>query len=270
MFPPRFRVSNPDDATNPFPEELLRGRPKGSALGYHGTGEVNLSSILREGFRSREAHELRRDVALVDDACKRYGIGVLPGRHKGLVALGFLHGELEMTDGFLRPYFTDVYQTARNYATVPGGEPIFWLVRILADFEKLVSDKIVYQSHRDGLNGRLRRLPAGAPERTSLQVSLDQVDDLQGLTQAWKSLEPLLKKYSNSVMSNHTPVVVAVAGNPGWFGCSRRSLGLNTPAIAPIPPDRILGVAVLPIGSTRREPDLSDLKRADEDVNFER
>lgn len=270
MFPPRFRVSSQDDATNPFPEELLRGRSRGSALGYHGTGEVNLSSILREGFRPREAHELRRDVAMVDDACKRYGIGVMHGLGKGLGALGFLKHELEMTDGFLRPYFTGVYQTARNYATVPGGEPIFGLVRTLTDFEKLVSDKTVYLAHRDGLNRRLRRLPAGAPDRASLQVSLDQVDDLQGLTQTWSSLEPLLKKYNNSLTSNRTPVVVAIAGNPGWFGSSRRFLGLNAPAIALIPPDSILGFAVLPIGSTRREPDLSDLKRADEDAKFER
>jgi hypothetical protein len=249
MPPTIVRVLSPNDASNPFPPEMLAAHPAGAVLAYHGTGKFALDSILREGFLPHEIPGLLSDVKRVSAVFDEYLFGGLRGHKHGILALGFLESELRDTGGLLRPYFSGLYSTARNYAILPGGESTAGLVGALADLQKLASDPDVLKAHRSYLERQLRGWPREGPEWTTYRDALDRSDEKGRLAETWLSLEPLRDKYAHRMTEEHIPVVIAISGKPEWFYSSPKVLGPNVPAVAPIPPERILGVAELPTDS---------------------
>ncbi len=260
--PPTFvQVLSPSDASNPFSPDLFAGVPTGSVPAYHGTGKSALDPILRAGFRAIEIPGLQSDVERIVTVFDEYQFGGLKGTKRGFAGLGFLESEFRDTGGLLRPYFSELYSTARNYAVLPGGESTAAIVGALGDFQKLASDPDVLKAHRVYLRGQLRRWPIEGPERTTYKSALDRLDLKGRLAEDWRSLEPLREKYVHRMAEEHIPVVVVISANPEWFIASRGSIGLNAPADVPIPPDRILGVAELPAGSGHVPVDSSEAIR---------
>ncbi|MGP8075726.1 MAG: hypothetical protein ACLP8Y_03180 [Thermoplasmata archaeon] len=245
MAPIFVQVESPTDARNPFSAELRKGRPPGTVLAYHGTGKAALASILSEGFIARADPSLLADVEKVYSASEEFGFGGSNRSQPGIVALAFARRQLIENDGRTRPFFSGSYAHARLYALHPGGEAAVGIVSFLDDFRQLVVDERIREVHAEQLRKQLDRLYEGAPDWGEVKATLGRLD-AEHLKAAWSDLEPIRLKYARLMEIDHFPVVVGAWPSADTFPGASEPLRVDVPALKPISPGQVFGVALLP------------------------
>lgn len=245
MSPVFVQVESPTDARNPFSAELRKGRPPGTVLAYHGTGKAGLDRILSQGFIARADPSLLADVEKVYSASEEFGFGGSNRSRPGIVAVAFARRQLIENDGRTRSFFSGSYAHARLYALHPGGEAAVGIVSFLDDFRQLVVDERIRELHAEQLRKQLDRLYEGAPDWGEVRATLDRLD-AEHLNAAWSDLKPIRLKYARLTEVDHFPIVVAAWPSADTFPGASGFVGVDLPALKPIRPDQVFGVALLP------------------------
>jgi hypothetical protein len=251
------QVDSPTDARNPFPAEVRRARPPGSVLAYHGTGRASLDTILSQGFIARADASLLADVERVDTASEKFQFFGNIRSRPGIVAVAYAHRQLSESGGLARPFFSGSYAHARLYALRPGGEAAAGIVNFLDEFRQLVFDERTRELHTSQLRKRLGRLDKRAPGWSEIKVALERLD-AEHLKDAWSELGPIRLRHAILKEVRHSPVVVAAWPAADTFLGAPSFLGPDSPALKPISPDRIFGVATLPQDSRPVDGGLED------------
>lgn len=240
----RYQQPDPKSITNPVNVPV----PDGRVLVYHGTNSQSAEQIESIGFRRNALPYSFDDVLLVKNAYELLQFDGFSGG--GIAVLGvFSTGAANQWIGDKRPGFAFHFETARNYATVRGGETIASLLTSIEEFRTLVGSPELLAAHITKLERDMRRpFPPGDPSVGRIRHAISACRSRALMSTLLSELESLYEKYL-PFRQNHKAVVFALSTEADWFEPPAGPGGVNLRAVVDLPPECLVARVDFPNGA---------------------
>ena len=212
-----FTITDPHDVIYPLPETMYSG----THILYHGTSSIYSEMIENNGWDINGIPlELQDFVDLVEIFKKIDYDGINIS-----VLKSYTIGSDEKYLQLKKPSFSQQYNTARNYATNPGGESITYFLKSIEDMLKFSNDDELKKNHISKIQTKLNenlivQKKSSNPEILDNQISRQKTAlatlNSDYLTKCQPVLMNLKQKYSQ-ITKNHFPVVYVIAAGLDIF-----------------------------------------------------
>lgn len=212
-----FTITDPHDVIYPLPETMYSD----THILYHGTSSIYSEMIENNGWDINGIPlELQDFVDLVEIFKKIDYDGINIS-----VLKSYTIGSDEKYLQLKKPSFSQQYNTARNYATNPGGESITYFLKSIEDMLKFSNDDELKKNHISKIQTKLNenlivQKKSSNPEILDNQISRQKTAlatlNSDYLTKCQPILMNLKQKYSQ-ITKNHFPVVYVIAAGLDIF-----------------------------------------------------
>jgi hypothetical protein len=212
-----FTITDPHDVIYPLPETMYSD----THILYHGTSSIYSEMIENNGWDINGIPlELQDFVDLVEIFKKIDYDGINIS-----VLKSYTIGSDEKYLQLKKPSFSQQYNTARNYATNPGGESITYFLKSIEDMLKFSNDDELKKNHISKIQTKLNenlivQKKSSNPEILDNQISRQKTAlatlNSDYLTKCQPVLMNLKQKYSQ-ITKNHFPVVYVIAAGLDIF-----------------------------------------------------
>jgi len=212
-----FTITDPHDVIYPLPETMYSD----THILYHGTSSIYSEMIENNGWDINGIPlELQDFVDLVEIFKKIDYDGINIS-----VLKSYTIGSDEKYLQLKKPSFSQQYNTARNYATNPGGESITYFLKSIEDMLKFSNDDELKENHISKIQTKLNenlivQKKSSNPEILDNQISRQKTAlatlNSDYLTKCQPVLMNLKQKYSQ-ITKNHFPVVYVIAAGLDIF-----------------------------------------------------